>query len=29
VLNHSFMVPGLVATAVSVTTGFAIARMIY
>jgi anaerobic C4-dicarboxylate transporter DcuA len=29
VLNHSFMVPGLVATAVSVTTGLAIARMIY
>ena len=29
VLNHSFMIPGLVATAVSVVTGLAIARMIF
>ncbi len=29
VLNHSFMVPGLVATSVSVVTGLAIARMIF
>jgi anaerobic C4-dicarboxylate transporter DcuA len=29
VLNHSFMVPGLVATSVAVFTGLAIARMIF
>jgi anaerobic C4-dicarboxylate transporter DcuA len=29
VLNHSFMIPGLVATSVSVITGLAIARMIF
>lgn len=29
VLNHSFMIPGLVATAVSVATGLLIARMIF
>jgi anaerobic C4-dicarboxylate transporter DcuA len=29
VLNHSFMMPGLVATSVSVVTGLAIARMIF
>ena len=29
VLNHSFMIPGLVATAVSVTTGLVIANMIF
>jgi len=29
VLNHSFMIPGLVATVVSVTAGLAIARMIF
>lgn len=29
VLNHSFMIPGLVATAVSVTTGLAIARLMF
>lgn len=29
VLNHSFMIPGLVATSVSVVTGLAIARMIF
>lgn len=29
VLNHSFMIPGLVATSVAVITGLAIARMIF
>ncbi|MBK9443597.1 MAG: anaerobic C4-dicarboxylate transporter [Comamonadaceae bacterium] len=29
VLNHSFMIPGLVATSVSVATGLAIAKMIF
>lgn len=29
VLNHSFMIPGLVATAVAVVTGLAIARLIF
>jgi anaerobic C4-dicarboxylate transporter len=29
VLNHSFMIPGLVATVVSVATGLAIANMIF
>jgi anaerobic C4-dicarboxylate transporter DcuA len=29
VLNHSFMIPGLVATSVAVVTGLAIARVIF
>jgi anaerobic C4-dicarboxylate transporter DcuA len=29
VLNHSFMIPGLIATAVAVITGLAIARMLF
>jgi anaerobic C4-dicarboxylate transporter len=29
VLNHSFMIPGLVATAVAVTSGLLIAQAIY
>jgi anaerobic C4-dicarboxylate transporter len=29
VLNHSFMIPGLVATSVAVFTGLAIARVLF
>jgi anaerobic C4-dicarboxylate transporter len=29
VLNHSFMMPGLVATSVAVLTGLALARIVF